>query len=402
MRISTNWLYTSGAAAISHKQAEMLRTQEQLSTGRRVLTPSDDPVAASSALAADQARALAAQFARNQGFAQDSLQIAESALAQVGDVLQDVRALAVHAGSGALSAADRVSLARDLRGRIDTLLSLANARDGSGGYLFSGFQKGVQPFARSAGGVSYLGDQGSRVIQVGVQRQLEVSASGALVFEGARAGNGSFVISPGATNTGSAIADAGVVVNPANLTGHDYRVVFGVSGGSTVYDVINVTTATTIVTGAAYVPGGAIGFDGLRFSVTGTPADNDVIDIAPSPRRSVFDTLDNLAALLESSASGAVGAAEFRTRLTGALASVDQAHDHLLSVRTGLGARLRELDSLSQLTADHELQHQRELSRLVDLDYAEAISRLSQQQISLDAAQKSYLRLTSLSLFSFL
>jgi flagellar hook-associated protein 3 FlgL len=74
----------------------------------------------------------------------------------------------------------------------------------------------------------------------------------------------------------------------------------------------------------------------------------------------------------------------------------------VLSVRTALGARLRELDALGAQAADETLLHQQELSRLVDLDYAEGASRLAQQQLTTQAAQQSYLRLTSLSLFNFL
>jgi flagellar hook-associated protein 3 FlgL len=74
----------------------------------------------------------------------------------------------------------------------------------------------------------------------------------------------------------------------------------------------------------------------------------------------------------------------------------------VLSVRTALGARLRELDALGSQAADETLLHQQELSRRVDLDYAEGASRLAQQQLTTQAAQQSYLRLTSLSLFNFL
>ena len=402
MRISTTWIYTRGSDAISRKMSELSRTQEQISTNKRVLAPSDDPIAAASALTTEQARSLTEQYARNQGFAQGTLVLAEATLSQVGEALQDVRTLAGAAGYGALSAEDRRSLAIELRGKLDSLLGLANTRDGAGGYLFSGYQDGVQPFASSASGVAYQGDQGNRALQVGTNRQIAVSASGNDVFEGAHAGNGSFTVSAAVGNTGEAISDAGRVISPSGFTGDSYRIRFHVSAGVTTYDVINTTTSATLTSGAAYQPGASINVDGAQVTITGSPAGNDTFDIAPSTRQSAFKTIADLAAALESNADGSLSEAAFRTALTQGMAGIDQAHDHVLSVRTGFGARLRELDSLSALTQDQSLYYQRELSRLTDLDLAEAVSRLTLQQVTLQAAQQSYLKTVGLSLFNYL
>jgi len=402
MRVSTSWIYASGSADLSRKQAEMLRTQQQLSSGKRLLSPADDPIAASAALGLEQARAQNDQYTRNQGFAQDTLRLAESTLANAGTVLQEVRELAIAAGNDTLGAADRASLAVAVRGKLQALLGLANTRDGADGYLFAGYQENAQPFTATASGVAYQGDQGSRALQVSATRQLAVSASGADVFEGARAGNGQFTVAAGAGNAGAATADPGRVVNPAALTGHSYRVVFSAGGAGTTYDIVDTTTAATIVSGAAYTSGAAISFDGMQLTVSGAPADGDTFTLAPSARQSVFGTLDDLAALLEGSAAGTTDQAQFHTALGTAIASLDQAHDHLLAVRTGIGSRLNELDALASQGASTGELLQSESSRLVDLDYAEAASRLAQQQISLQAAQQSYLRVTGLSLFNFL
>jgi len=402
MRVSTSWMYSSGAQAITRKQSELLQTQQQLSSGKRVMVPSDDPIAAANALTTQQSLALAQQYGQNQDVAKGTLGLAESTLAQVGEALQDIRVLAISAGNGSLSAGDRGSLAIELRGKIDALLGLANTRDGARGYLFSGYQEGIQPFARTTAGTVYQGDQGSRAVQVAAQRTMEVSASGASIFEGAHAGNGRFTVAAAALNTGSGMADAGAVTDQAALTGRAYQVVFRVLGGVTTYDVVDTAAGTNVTTGAAYKAGGAIGFAGMQFAVSGAPANGDVFSVAPSTRQSVFKTLDDLATALESSASRALKDGAFQTALTAGIASLDQASDQVLSVRTGLGARLRELDSLGSQAADQKLHYQEELSRLTDLDYAAAISSLTQQQTSLQAAQQSYLRITGLSLFNYL
>jgi flagellar hook-associated protein 3 FlgL len=402
MRVSTAWIFTNGAAALTQKQAEMSRTQQQISAGTRVLTPSDDPVAASNALTTQQSIALTNQYASNQTAAQAALGLTESTLGQVGTALQDIRTLAVQAGNGTLNAADRKSMAVDLRSRIDALMGMANTRDGAGGYLFSGYQDSTLPFVRTAAGVVYQGDQGSRALRVSAQRTIDIGASGASVFEGAHAGNGAFTVSVPATNTGSGVADAGQVINPAALTGHAYQVQFHGAPGAITYDVVDTTTSASVVTGAQYTAGGAISFDGLQFSMSGTPAANDTVAVAPSARQSLFKTLDDLATALETSAAGTLGNAAFQSRLTSGLASVDQASDQVLAARTAAGSRLSELDALGTQNAQQKLNYQSELQSLTGIDYNAAISSLTQQTTSLQAAQQSYLKVTGLSLFNYL
>src|SRR5262245_57940723 len=119
MRVSTSWIFMQGSGAISRQQAGLMPTQTRSPTGKRVLAPVDDPGAAASALTTEQSRALVEQYQRNQGFAQSSLELAESTLGYAGDVLQDLRELAVAAGNGSLSRADRGSIAVEVRGRLD-------------------------------------------------------------------------------------------------------------------------------------------------------------------------------------------------------------------------------------------------------------------------------------------
>ena len=73
----------------------------------------------------------------------------------------------------------------------------------------------------------------------------------------------------------------------------------------------------------------------------------------------------------------------------------------MLRVRAGIGSRQNEIDALANVGEDLNLNYAQTLSRLRDVDYAEAITRLTQQQTYLEAAQKSFLRVTGLSLFNY-
>lgn len=402
MRVSNNTIYDVGVASINKQQASLLEIQQQIASGKRVVTPSDDPIAASRALQVDQAAAINEQYAVNRKSAQGILGLVEAGIGQAGDVMQNVRQRIIEAGDGAYSATEMRTIAVDIRSLLSEMIGIANSTDGEGNYLFAGFQSNVRPFSDSPAGVQYAGDDGQRLIQVSASRQMPISESGAEAFMRIRQGNGTFVVSANAANTGTGTHDLGSVRDPSLLTGDDYRIDFTVVGTVTTFDVVNVTTATTVLAAQPYVQGGAIQFDGIQVAISGQPANGDSFDIVPSTNQSVFDTLDNLATLLETASDTAVGRTERTNGLTEALGNVDQALEHLLVTRAGIGARLREVDDLQSVGEDLNLQYQLTLSGLRDLDYARAVSDLSRQQALLEAAQQSFLRISQLSLFNYL
>jgi flagellar hook-associated protein 3 FlgL len=286
--------------------------------------------------------------------------------------------------------------------RFDELLGLANARDGAGGYLFSGYSETVKPFAATPAGAVYNGDQGQRQLQVGAARTLAVTEPGSAIFERIRTGNGTFATSQSPANTGGGVVTVGSVVNPAAVTGDTYQVVFSVVGTTTTYDIVDATTATTVSSGNAYTSGGAITFAGMQVEVTGGPANGDAFVVAPSVNQSVFATVKNAIASINGGAATPADRARLDQGIATALANLDQAHERVLAVRTAVGARLREVDSLGELQQDLDLHYAKRLSELQDVDYARAASDLTRQQQALDAARESFQRISRLSLFDFL
>jgi len=402
MRISTNTLYDRGVTAMQGQQSKVLHTQQQISTGRRVLTPADDPIAASGALRVQQSMATNAQYRTNRDAAVAQLSLTDEALSRVVNVLQSVRETAVNAGNGALSATDRATLAQALTGQYDELMSIANTVDSDGNYLFAGFQTGVRPFSQSGGGVNFLGDEGVRRVQADATRQIETSLSGAAVFQRIRNGNGMFVTQPAAANTGTGVIAQGTVVNPAALTGRDYRLDFIVAGAVTTYNVVDVTLGTTVATAQPYTANGTITIAGMQTMVTGSPANGDQFTISPSVNQGLFATLSNLASQLRSANTGPAWTAQFTSALGLSLANVDQALDHIVVARSDVGSRLKEIDNLSGAGESLGIQYEQTLSQLQDVDYAKAITDLTRYQTTLEAAQRSFTRIAGKSLFDYL
>lgn len=409
MRISSSTLYAVNIAALNQQQSKLLHTQQQVSSGRRMLTAADDPAAAARALELTQSDAATAQYAKNIDAAQSSLALSEGTLQTVTTLLQDVQTLAVNAGnSGAMSNADRKILGTTLKNRLDELISLANSTDGIGNYLFSGFQGKTLPFVSTAAGVQYMGDDGQRLSQVNANRQLSSSDSGADIFMRIKNGNGTFATQATATNTGSGIVSQGNVINSAQLTGNNYQVTFSVVGGVTTYGVTNTTPGALvpvpIPAGTPYTSGQAISFDGMQFDIHGAPANGDQFTVAPSTNESVFKTISDMINTLNTPiiAGNVASAAQFNGNLNHAQNSLDRDLNNVLTIRASIGSRLNELDTVKATGADLSIQYKQALSLLQDVDYNKAITDLTQQQTSLQAAQKSFLQVMNLSMFNYM
>ncbi len=438
MRISTGMLFDHGVNTINRQWSTLLHLQQQVATGRRVLTPADDPVGAARALEVEQSKNVNAQFATNQQNAKAALGLEEAQLTSISELFARIKELTVQAGNAALAAGDRQSIAHELRARYDELLGLANAADGQGQYLFSGYMGATKPFGgtvdflNAGNEILYAGDDGQRKLQVAATRHLEISDSGRDVFVRIKNGNGYFVTDYDANNTGTGIIDAGTVTNPATwnaLANKNYELRFyvdsSVTPNVTYYDIVDTTANLSLLTGAPpAVPPPYTGlrtyqdnqpillqnqgleppFDlGSRLVVTGSPANGDRFTLAPSSAQSIFKTLANLIGALESSTAATDAArAKFANEIGFALRDFEQANENILRVRAMIGSRLSELESLGDVNADLNLQYQQAISQLQDLDYARAISDLTRKQIDLQAAQQSFAQTSRLSLFNYL
>lgn len=407
MRISTNMIYEAGVARMSEQQAALLKTQQQISANRRLLTPSDDPIAASRALDLSQGQSINAQYATNRQNAKAALSLEESVLSSITGLIQDLQTQTVAAGNASYDNAQRKYIATDLRSRFEELMGLANSRDGEGNYIFAGYQTSTQPFASSATGAQYLGDQGQKMLQAGPARQLAIGDTGDAVFDNISSYQ-TFDVTPSATNTGTATVSGFSVADATSLAAqpgtYNYDITFTVPSLPDVPTYTVVDSGGNTVSSGNYVSGETIKFNGLQIVVSGTPADADTIAIRPTPpgKQSLFTTLNDLITVLETPADGAAGKANLVHGLEVASGNLANALDNVLKIRASVGSRLKEIDSLDTAGEDRDLRYTESISALVDLDYVKAISDLTKQKITLEAAQKSFVQTSRLSLFDIM
>jgi flagellar hook-associated protein 3 FlgL len=397
MRISTFWMQQSAVNAMLDQQAQVSHTQLQVSTGRRILTPSDDPAGAARALNLTHAGAANSQYQRNIDAADARLGTEDQTLSSVSDLIGRVRTLALEGANGTLGADDRKNIATEIRQRLSQLVSLANTRDADGEYIFAGNATRTQPFVQSGGSVSYAGDQGQRSIAIAPGQTIATGDPGSDVFQNIPNGNGTFAVSASPANTGTAVSGATSVTDLSAWDGGAYQIRFTALDA---YEVVD--AANAVVASGSYASGDAISFRGVSVGFSGTPAAGDSYGVAPSTSKDIFSTLSDIAAALEAPNFTPHDASLVSEQLGRSIENLDRASDRIVDVRARIGARLNTTDDQSNLNAGVGVDLKSALSKVQDTDYASAVSTLNLQMTGLQAAQAAYVKVQGLTLFDFL
>jgi len=401
MRLSTAGMHRSSISAILEQQTRMARTQQQVTTGKRFQSASEDPIAATRVAVLDRTMADNAQFARNSNLVEARLNFEEQSLSDVTSVLQYVRERALQGANSTLGADERRMLANDVRLQIDALMELANRDDGNGEYLFAGTSTGAAPFAKGTTGVNYIGDMTNRVVRISNSQSIPDGHSGADVFMNIAERNGVFRTDVVATNTGSGSIDVGRVVNSTAWIADNYSLQFS---SPTDWQVVDDTlpTPTVIASGTGFVSGQSISFLGANVTIVGTPAAGDSFSIVPAQKTDMFAMLEELAATLGSATTTPIDKATFQARIGASIANLDQSLQRASNTRAEVGSRLNAIDQAAETRGAESVDLQSLLADLRDVDYAEAVSRLNQEYTGLQAAQAAYTKIAQLSLFDYL
>ncbi|WP_252273071.1 flagellar hook-associated protein FlgL [Pseudomonas subflava] len=512
MRISTIQAFNSGVGGIQRNYENITRTQQQISSGSKILTPADDPVASVRLLQLAKEQSALDQYSSNLTAATNSLTQEESILQAIGNSMGRIQEIATEAGNGALSQEDRESLAAELDEREKELFNLMNSKNARGEYLFGGFQGKTQPYMRNADGTySYVGDEGQRSVQIAGSQSVAITDNGKAIFD--NVANASRLLTNAQTVPGSTLGIGEAIVtdevaynaflrnNPTGgvevvfdtndrnsysvyaypwdgaaaplqtgtldndpdegdrvvvggmsfhidgepaptpkATGERFSIVPGrqsvdvqststalgavaisdlgawqaASGGGTAtlgvsnvvagppasFDLTLPSGATQNVSGTLPLTADAFGLS-LRFD--SLPAGGDSFDLtagAATEKQSILNTVVALREALENGSDSPTGGLEIRDAVAAALTNLENGQSSVLKARGEIGARLNVVDSTITSNEDLSLINASIRSDLEDLDYAEALSRLSLQSVVLEAAQQSFVRISSLSLFN--
>ena len=419
MRISTIQQFNSGVRGIQDNYSNATRTQEQISSGKRILTPADDPVATVRLLQLSQESNRLEQFSTNMTAANNSLTQEEAILNSVNNALQRIREIAIEAGDGSLTDADRQALASELGEREEELYNLFNSRNARGEYLFGGYQSSEQPFVKNPdGSYSYQGDEGQRSIQIAGSKYVAINDNGKDLFVNVANVN-RVNTEADAGNTGSGRISLGVVENKSAYDTTFYpqgsvSIVIGATADS--YEIVDSggNPLTPPVTGQLEENdegGYTVRYAGVAVTLDGDFAAGDSFSISTGDStpgstnretRSVLETVALLRSTLEDGTSSTEDKLVRRDVVAVSLENLDNAMNKVLSVQTTIGARMNVIESTLTENEEVSLINTSVTSELQDLDYAEALSRLSLQSVVLEASQQSFVRVSGLSLFNLL
>lgn len=188
MRLTFNAEHQNALADLRRIAADMMRWQHQVSSGRRVNTPSDDPPAAARIVLDRASLASVAQYDRAVDMASSRLMVADTVL---GDLVARISAARTEAASAIGSVptdSQREAAAMALEGLRDAILSDINTTF-RGTYLFSGTATTSPPYERDAGGTvsSYRGNGVSARLDVDRERSVPLTFDGEAIIKGAGA-----------------------------------------------------------------------------------------------------------------------------------------------------------------------------------------------------------------------
>jgi flagellar hook-associated protein 3 FlgL len=190
MRITENMRFTDVARSLSALRSRLADVTNQVSSGRRVVKPSDDPIAAAelTRISAREARTL--DYQNTIGTVRSDLSLSESNLGEASGLMARAHEIAVQGANGSLSAADRKTLAAEVVSIREQLTSTANAKGTSGGYLFSGSKSSTAAFSSTG---AYQGDNSEHQVEIAPGVVARVAVTGANAF-GAAGGTDAFAV----------------------------------------------------------------------------------------------------------------------------------------------------------------------------------------------------------------
>jgi flagellar hook-associated protein 3 FlgL len=458
MRISTVWSQQSSLNAMLQQQVKLTETQLQLSTGLKILKPSDDPVATTRILAFNDEITQTQQYQRNIDTARERNIIQESSLYSAENLLFRAKELTIQAANDTLNANDRLSIKQEIDQLTDNLLSLSNTQNANGEYIFSGYQSNTKPFAFDPllnAYEAYGEEDSQRLIQISPERRIADGELGFDIFhtiesnsqEANAAATPPDIATRSIFNTLLSLSEAlaSTFTDPqATIQGPTFiNTPVDFSAGTT-FDIISDTTPplppavpvpiTVSLTGsydsiddlvaAINDPANNLNAAGIEAHSNGnylefvslTPGASSTIEISnmigdfglvtgfTNPQSDTGVDLQTNFEQAVSSGQSTINQSDalLQTITDEVLIDLDNALESFLHGRTAIGARLNALDIQETQNEKFILDLQTTLSDIEDLDYAEAISRFNIQNTVLQAAQQSFTRVQNLSLFNFL
>ena len=407
MRISTGQLYDRSIQSVLDSQANLSDIQQQLSSGKKLLRPSDDPVGAAKAIRLTEEIEQINQYKKNSNLLINSLEQEETVLKSVNTGIDRARVLMLQSGNGIVGSDERKAIATEISQIKDQLFDLMNSRNPAGEYIFAGYQSSSPAFGfnPSAAGnkYSFEGDGGENKIQISDTIKQQMNNSGLDVFEN--------VLSRLTSSINGFVGATDVSLNVQQQSAFDnfHTANFNaITPANNQFQISILSSSqaqiTNLGTGAVldtvdFSSSSAFLYKGLEINITGTPGDTVNFQLESPQKKNIAETLNDFVNELNNEN---IADSDFDRALSDVLAGVDNSMTSIANATSKLGARRNITDSVFVSNLDLEISNKTARSKIQEVDYAEAVSELSRQETALQAAQATFSRVTGTSLFDYI
>ena len=407
MRISTSQVYDQSIRSIMENQEGLVKTQEQLATGKRIITPADDPVGAAKVLRLTEELDGLTQFQRNNDLVTGSLEQQEAVLTNITNSINRARTLVVQAGSGILDDPDKRAIGAELEQIKLEIFDLMNTQDADGNYMYAGYQSANQAFtynpASSGNAITFSGDAGVSFIQLSSSSKIQSTSNGYEVFENVLS---RFDFSV----TGSTVADLQNTVvkeqgtfdtffnknyDPVTSANNDYQVEFLASGEA---QLTNTGTGAVVGT-VGYTSGSPLTIKGMQFEASAAVGDTINFSLDAPEKKSMAQSLHEIQTILMDST---IDDSALQEAIADSLVGLDNGLEKISLERASIGSRLNIAESTYESNLDMEIAAKASRSSIQDVDYAEASTEFAKQETALNAALATFPQVSNLSLFNFI
>lgn len=403
MRIPTNNFFQQELFTLTGQYQSLTKLSQQQALEKKLVLSSDDPVLASSIKLSENYISNLTMYQNNQVLAKNRNQQLDTSMSSAVNIVKEANGLLIRSMNDTQTDAERSVYATDLQDYLNDMLRIANTQDGSGNYIFAGFNVGSPPYIQKNGTYVYEGTDDSTVIDIGSNIQVTYNESGLEVFGDIQTGNGSFTISANSSNTGTAWASPGSVVDSAAYVEDTYTLQFVTnSAGQVAYTITGASSGQVVPPLPATVPADApaytdkqdITFNGMTFNMSGVPKVGDTFTVAPSQKENVFNTMQDLINILNTKIdNNPVAQAQFHQKLSQSMASFEQAQSHFLVYQSSVGTRGSLINDQINY-ADTQLRNQRIIhGALADAPLDELVTKISQQMLGLKVTQDIYVKM---------
>ena len=427
MKVSTKLFNQQQLKNFSSLNEEIQKTQNKISTGKNILLASDDPTGSVQLSGLQVILGRINQYNKNIESSNERLTLLDKNLENINTIMVRAQELIIQASSDVLGPSDRESLALEIDEMKQEILSIANAQDSNGSFLFSGYKTSTLPFVKNNDGlVNYNGDRGVSSLSISESNVMQTTLDGGSVFENVIDNNqmsfslfelledvsASIRTAAAGVNGVKSIAQAELSIfnqNPGewsfDLTGSDgtqnIKVEIVGDNPTEIVDKINLYVVSTGVTASLKSDGKTILLSDSK---------NGPLEIKNLSVFGVDRAEKTPKSYIEVSTKDAIGnfLAKNQTlyddnqRPAKQLDKIVNAQSHISNNRGIVGARVNSLQRQSELLIERQNAVEKDVSDLSDADLSNLVTNLQSMMTSMQASQQAFVKVSQLNLFDYI